>query len=946
MVHRILTSSWLMLIAKLISAQVAFKNSTDIYCPDFKTYSGVAGAFVDINNDFHDDLVILDKGLRLKIGINNGDGAPMTWVNGPKVSDYSEFTLNVADLDKDGLSEIMVGGFHGNMKIYKQNGDYIFYQIDQPEPPIFFQATNLLDINLDGWLDLYACNDHGPSITLINNQSGKLISQELIDWTTVPPSDMSGSYGSEWTDVDGDGDADLYIAKCKFGVTNREDPRRHNMLYIQQSDGSFVNEAEERGMKNKDQSWTCTSSDYDNDGDFDFFITNHDAPHLLMENDGTGHFESVNYYGSGLMDFAYQALWRDFDNNGFEDILVTGEKVSYILFNQDGNSFVKSDDLLGINNVNSAAIGDINNDGFLDIIAYFSNEINKPGVLADAIFENEGNANHYVRLGMEEQSGITAIGTKVSAYGAWGVQTREIRSGEGYGVTNTGILHFGLGNATIIDSIIVRWPNGEQKSYYDIAADQLYTIDKSSCLKVMVDAWENALYSLCNIDQIGLSAPDGFSTYEWNTGEKSKSVVATIGNAYSAVLIDAQGCRHFTERLYVRSTNFDSETAIANYPNEDTLSGCAGDKYSLIADEKLHDLSWSNDTHLANIEVEAPATISLLAKDICGNEVKDTMVVLGLDPGPFNITNDTVAIGETAMLHAGGEIVNWYLGPQVLEPFFSGNNLQIPNVTGPATYYVEAIASDPGNIFRLGKFDFPTNGNEYSADNFNGGLIFTVYKDVHLKSFKVKTDLAGVRKFRIVTKSGVVFFEKLVDLPVGEYVIQADVDLPPGAEYRFTTDDQVNVQNFGYVSPRLVRSADEVVYPYGPENVFEILTSLGGLTTYYYFYDITISSGAFSCSSNERSPVEVVISTSVVNSQSFKVYLFPNPVNEVLEIQQTGSEAINLKIVDGLGKCLLQKDIYTSTDRIVLSSLTSGIYFAIFTDNNGRSNVQKITKIE
>ena len=210
----------------------------------------------------------------------------------------------------------------------------------------------------------------------------------------------------------------------------------------------------------------------------------------------------------------------------------------------------------------------------------------------------------------------------------------------------------------------------------------------------------------------------------------------------------------------------------------------------------------------------------------------------------------------------------------------------------------------------------------------------------------MKTDLAGERKFRIATKSGVVFFEKLVNLPVGEYVIEANVVLPPGAEYLFTTDDQVNVQNFGYVSPRLVRSAVEVDYPYGSENVFEILTSLGGLTTYYYFYDITISSGSFSCSSNERSPVEVVISTSVVNTQSFKVELFPNPVFDVLEIQHTSSEEINMKIVDGLGKCLLQKVIDTKTDRIVLSSLTSGIYFAILTDNSGRSNIQKITKIE
>lgn len=139
----------------------------------------------------------------------------------------------------------------------------------------------------------------------------------IIDWNTVPPSDNSGNYGSEWADIDNDGDMDLYIAKCKFGVTDFEDPRRHNMLFMNQGNGVFANEAEARGMKHKGQSWTGSFADYDNDGDQDCLITNHDVPHALMRNDGKGNFTEHVLNIPLDATFAFQSLWADFDNNGF-----------------------------------------------------------------------------------------------------------------------------------------------------------------------------------------------------------------------------------------------------------------------------------------------------------------------------------------------------------------------------------------------------------------------------------------------------------------------------------------------------------------------------------------------------------------------------------------------------------------------------------------------------
>lgn len=135
-----------------------------------------------------------------------------------------------------------------------------------------------------------------------------------------------GSYGSVWSDVDNDGDLDLYIARCKHGVDDPGDGRRINQLFWNNGNGTYTQDLTNvSGLRIGAQSWTADFGDIDNDGDFDCLVTNHDVSSQLLENDGAGHFTDISASSDVLntiTGLTAQGIFRDFDNDGFVDILV------------------------------------------------------------------------------------------------------------------------------------------------------------------------------------------------------------------------------------------------------------------------------------------------------------------------------------------------------------------------------------------------------------------------------------------------------------------------------------------------------------------------------------------------------------------------------------------------------------------------------------------------
>ena len=217
-------------------------------------------------------------------------------------------------------------------------------------------------------------------------------------------------------------------------------------------------------MRIGSQTWATDFADYDNDGDLDCFVMNHYTSSFVMENNGDGTFTDVTATSGLTADdlglFGIQTVFRDFDNDGFVDLLIAGS--AQRLFKNNGDStFTRVQNPFTSNAMESCAVGDLNADGYLDIYAGYARIFNSPSDIDDVLFMNDGGTNNSFSVLLEgTDSNINGVGARVELHGSWGVQIREVRAGESYGIMNSFRQHFGIGSETTIDSLVVKWPSG------------------------------------------------------------------------------------------------------------------------------------------------------------------------------------------------------------------------------------------------------------------------------------------------------------------------------------------------------------------------------------------------------------------------------------------------------------------------------------------------------
>ncbi|MBK8701414.1 MAG: VCBS repeat-containing protein [Saprospiraceae bacterium] len=914
----ILLPALLILLNIDLDAQLEFTRGNSTYRPGKDHRSGVAGAITDVNGDLYDDLIVLHKSKVMEVGTNRGGGKEMKWSLPVNVSNSEEYALTAGDIDNDHIPEIAIGGIYSGSKFYKRQSDGSYTLQQNINKAIYTQSANMVDFDNNGFLDYFACNDEGNSL-LARNINGQLSEFNLIDYSTIPPSDNSGNYGSEWADVDNDGDMDLYIAKCKFGITDPEDPRRHNMLFINQGGTAFVNQAEERGMKHKGQSWTGSFADYDNDGDQDCLITNHDVAHALMRNDGTGHFTEHILNIPLTATFAFQSLWADFDNNGFIDFLITGADKTYFYLNQDGENFIRLDQVFETT-LNSASLGDLNDDGFIDIASYYGIGINLPGPIRDELYINKGNANHYFKFGLRgDASNAQGIGAKLELYGPWGLQTREVHAGLSYGVSNSLIQHFGCGPYTMADSLVVRWPSGLKEKYDNVSADDTYLIQEGLCMTERIHIQKNKDV-LCPGEAIQLKLPVSFASYLWSDGSTTQDIIISEGGIYRAEMQNGSGCLYFSDVISVQK----GVTNEAMDLQTDSLFLCEGEPVTIQLSDGYTSPLWSNGSTATSVEVGRDGWLSVQATDICGSHVADS-VYIKLVAAFIRAENDTVKIGETANLMAEGQNLKWYSDVDKNKLIHAGSTLTIVNVQDDMTYYVEGSQTAGLHYGMVGEMTLAT-GNQYASNNVDAGLYLNAFQDLTLHSFIVGTDLAGVRRFLLINYAGDTLFSKDVFINANvPQIVEFDVDIPAGTYYQLKTDHRINKANFGFDGPRFIRTTNAVNYPYEVPGIMEIPTSTKGPTSYYYFYRLSLSFGGIKCYSGLY-PVNVVVDrgTGSLETRFVSFILYPNPAFDHLTIQTDGRG--HLTIRDMMGKQVVETFITRDVTHMDLTGIVPGVY--------------------
>ncbi|MBL7782880.1 MAG: CRTAC1 family protein, partial [Saprospiraceae bacterium] len=624
-------------------AQIGFTKHTELLTPS-EHYSGIAIGVTDVNGDGLDDIIRLDQGQILSVSYQAAPNQPFTLLQLSSVSNESQWGMCAADVDNNGYSDFMSGGSYDGIKFITANEDGTDYNtVVMSAPQTFVQNVNFADVNNDGWLDAFVCHDDGVARIFGNNGDGTFTYQQnWIDLTTVPVSDNSGNYGSIFSDVNNDGLMDLYIAKCRQGVNNPADARRINQLFLNNGDGTFTQDiTNASGLRIGAQSWTADFGDIDNDGDFDCFITNHDVSSQLLENDGSGHFTDITAsagFLNAIPGTHMQGVFRDFDNDGYIDILVSGSS-HYLLKNNGNKTFTIESNHFDNNDIESFAIGDLNNDGFQDIYAGYANIYTTPSNIPDALWLNNRNSNSYFGLNLRGvQSNRDGIGSKIYLYSALGIQVREVHSGQSYGIMNSMQVHFGMGQETQIDSVVVYWPSGTHDVLVNPALNQYLTLYEGGCQAPPVIIAAAGSTTICSGQSVRLDAPVDF-TYQWSNGETTASINVTEEGNYKVTVTNGEGCSSVSNVIRVIVDPVETPTLTVQ---GDTVF-CAGGSVQLSS-STASAYTWSNGATTQSITVSESGTYFVTTQGLCNEFTSTSVSVDVLSSEAPLVQGDTIAI--------------------------------------------------------------------------------------------------------------------------------------------------------------------------------------------------------------------------------------------------------------------------------------------------------------
>lgn len=506
---------------------------------------GTTLCLVDMNKDHLDDVVSVTA-TNIRVNFQNTDGTFTTADFPTSFANHTpDWSLAAGDYNRDGYNDLLYGSGNG-LTFMRSNGLGTGYVEDTPGGYIFCQRTNFVDLNNDGNLDAFSCHDIDPNVYYLNNgaqtnnwtyyQSGVSAGAYMLG---VIPS--GGNYASLWTDYDNDSDLDLFISKCSGPPSE---------LHRNDGNGNFTDISAIAGVNIVPiNSWSSAIFDFDNDGDMDILIgaNGSNGNKFLRNNLDTGNSTEEPFTeittGSGW-DTNFSAsrdyIAYDFDNDGWVDVMGGGNK---IMFNKGDGTFVPE----AYPALQLGAVGDLNNDGFLDIQNY------------NQIFLNSGNPNKWIKIALEGvASNTNGIGARIEIYGAWGKQIREIRSGEGFAYMSSLNAHFGIGSASAIDAVIIRWPSGTVDTILNPSSNQLLTVVEGSTLGIgqvessFFSVYPNPTADVINIQMPNNSVVKNAQIFDLNArtvirteiNNNTVDVKSLSSGTYLLSLQDAQGKQH------------------------------------------------------------------------------------------------------------------------------------------------------------------------------------------------------------------------------------------------------------------------------------------------------------------------------------------------------------------------------------------------------------------
>ncbi len=425
----------------------------------------------DFNNDGKPDILL-----------HKQNGACLNYMLINRGNDFEEVTtpfssainygVLAGDFNNDGFIDVLSQVDNKPVSLFINKGNLSFDRI-QTVIPFLSKICLAGDYDNDGFLDVLVVNDNFAKLYHNNKGQSFTVDNRTNFGNIIYP------LFATWMDINNDNYLDLYIVA-----------QDKNHIFINQGNGIFseVSIPELNTVNNGTEDYLASWGDFNNDGKFDLVRLTGQGNKLFTNNGQYSFTEALN--GAIVNDIHYSspisADWTDINNDGRQDLIICSQNYTEnkcyinngngVFYNDTSNIFTKAN-----NDWTSALISeDMDMDGDMDIIE-ITGSTNSTPPTPPYFFENKGNSYKWVNIKCYgTKSNYEAIGARVrikaniGGKDVW--QIKLINCIAGINAQESGMLHFGLGNAPKIDSLIVYWPSGDTSYFSNLGLNKMYNI--------------------------------------------------------------------------------------------------------------------------------------------------------------------------------------------------------------------------------------------------------------------------------------------------------------------------------------------------------------------------------------------------------------------------------------------------------------------------------------
>ncbi|MBA3647346.1 MAG: VCBS repeat-containing protein [Chitinophagales bacterium] len=477
-------------------------------------------SIVDINNDGLDDIYVCRSrwkdSLANLLYVNNGDNTFSEKAAQYGIDSKESFHImaNFFDYDKDGDMDLFLAchptdwvdkmrfnnfekvgtGQNQSDKLYRNDGGH-FIDVSK-EAGINTQGYSLSctsgDLNGDGYPDIYVPNDFAMYDLYFVNQKNGTFKESTKDY--IKKTSLFGM-GSDIGDINNDGYLDIMVADMKFDhsyvrrsfMLSQRRAEFNNMVaggyyyqYVKNSlqlnngNGYFSEIAELAGVDATEWSWSPLLVDLDNDGYQDIFMSN--GYYKTFNIDERELYQAMKDATRRKDTATYNKMQRIINHKKLRDPNCVFKNNGDLTFTRETNNWGFFEPTIS----HGAAFADFDKDGDIDIVVSNTDQTS----LVYRNNESQMLKNHFIQFKFSgSEKNTKGIGTEVKIYTKNGMQFQSYHVVRGYQSCSENFMHFGLGDATSVDKVYIKWPDGRQQELDNLEADHVYTVSYKDALE-------------------------------------------------------------------------------------------------------------------------------------------------------------------------------------------------------------------------------------------------------------------------------------------------------------------------------------------------------------------------------------------------------------------------------------------------------------------------------